>query len=378
MRKVMDLADRHSVDVVGKPLPVDMGWFGAGLLFEPGAQLKVSDRLEDFEFSTGPFCVEFCFFVLADRAGGGYSKAVGTYEYVGATYGWGVWLSRGYVYVANTWSATSISVTPGPHVFALERNTAGDVRICIDGLPRFTWTHGTAYAWGFSGQRPLVIGSAEPGFSVVLSHLRVTAAARYFGSYVPVEPQAGIAGDSLWNLVRLFIPMVYRIGPSDDLLRRLLPLPYERTGDALGSELSAYGAALDATDAAAAALLVDSDPRTTSSLLSDWERVYGLTGAGLTDTQRRSALTARMLAGGGQSRTFFIQLAAAMGYTADIVEFVPHTVDSDVDYPLYGVQWRHIWQVHAHAGSSASPAAGLESLIRSLAPAHTYVLFKYY
>jgi uncharacterized protein YmfQ (DUF2313 family) len=167
------------------------------------------------------------------------------------------------------------------------------------------------------------------------------------------------------------------IGPHDDLLRRLLPpLAIDRNGMAIAAELTIYGAKLDAAALSADMLLAEADPRTTSGLLADWERVYGLEG-GAAISLRRSALIAQILAGGGQSRAFYVQLAAALGYTATIMEFTPHTVNSSVVHPLYDMAWRFGWRVTAHPELGASSTAALEALIRRLAPAHTFVQFAY-
>ena len=63
---------------------------------------------------------------------------------------------------------------------------------------------------------------------------------------------------------------------------------------------------------------------------------------------------------------------------ATVLEYKPHTVESDVEYPLYGAAWRFIWKVRAHSNAGAIGQAPFEALIRRLAPAHTAVIFEYY
>jgi uncharacterized protein YmfQ (DUF2313 family) len=82
----------------------------------------------------------------------------------------------------------------------------------------------------------------------------------------------------------------------------------------------------------AASLLLEqeSDPRLTILMLSDWERNWGLpdpcyTGP-LTIRDRQIALVARMTLMGNQSRQFFIDLAAMLGYTITITEYAPFMV----------------------------------------------------
>ena len=76
-------------------------------------------------------------------------------------------------------------------------------------------------------------------------------------------------------------------------------------------------------------LLVESDPRNTFELLPDWERAFGLPDACVNEPQtieeRRDSLVAKITSLGGQSRSFFIAAAAALGYTISIYEYAPYT-----------------------------------------------------
>jgi len=79
-------------------------------------------------------------------------------------------------------------------------------------------------------------------------------------------------------------------------------------------------------DSRAADLLErESDPRITIELLPDWERNWGLPDpcytAPLTIAERQFALVQRMTMLGAQSREFFIELAASIGYTITISEY---------------------------------------------------------
>lgn len=142
-------------------------------------------------------------------------------------------------------------------------------------------------------------------------------------------------------------------------------------------------------------LIDETDPRTTSDLLPDYERIFGLptdctAGTDLTLQQRRAALVSQMTSTGGQSRAYFIALAAAVGYTITITEFRPHTVMSDVTVPIYGIEWAHIWQVNNSnnpppqyltvQGAVNEPLAVwagnlLTCLFNRLKPAHTQIIF---
>ncbi len=76
-------------------------------------------------------------------------------------------------------------------------------------------------------------------------------------------------------------------------------------------------------------LTVESDPRSTLELLPDWERAFGLPDTCVASPQtieeRRDALVARLTALGGQSRAFYDNAAAALGYTIEIYEYAPYT-----------------------------------------------------
>ncbi len=142
-------------------------------------------------------------------------------------------------------------------------------------------------------------------------------------------------------------------------------------------------------------LVDEADPRTTLELLTDYERVFGLptpcmSGVDQTLQQRRNALVTQMISLGGQSRAYFIALAAAAGYTITITEFRPHTVMSPVNVPIYGLEWAFIWQVNGSnainpaylsvKGGVNEPLAVWQSnllicLFSALKPAHTQIIF---
>lgn len=145
-------------------------------------------------------------------------------------------------------------------------------------------------------------------------------------------------------------------------------------------------------------LVEEADPRTTAELFGDWERVAGLPDACVqafagdqTVAQRRAALVGRLSTLGGQDPAYFIGLAAALGYAITITEFHEHTVDDDVDHPLYGAAWNFAWQVNAALNTFNEitvddtvddPLASwgnalLECVIKRVSPAHTTVLFSY-
>jgi uncharacterized protein YmfQ (DUF2313 family) len=148
-------------------------------------------------------------------------------------------------------------------------------------------------------------------------------------------------------------------------------------------------------DGRAVDLLNEFDPRTTYELLAEWERVYGLPDPCLGDApslaQRRASLIAKVIATGQQTPASYIAIAAALGFTVTITEFMPFTVDSDVDAYLYDDAWAYAWQVNAPLqtvgefdveSSVDDPLAwwgndALECVLLELKPAHTHLIFSY-
>jgi uncharacterized protein YmfQ (DUF2313 family) len=112
-----------------------------------------------------------------------------------------------------------------------------------------------------------------------------------------------------------------------DLILALLPLPYARMGQ-MASEAVAEGNALDDVLERAAALQIEISPATASEMLADWEASLGLPDgcapAAQTVAQRRLAADARWREVGGQSRRYFINLAASRGYAITLTEPTPN------------------------------------------------------
>ena len=99
-------------------------------------------------------------------------------------------------------------------------------------------------------------------------------------------------------------------------------------------------------------LLDETDPRVVNEMLADWERAYGLPTACLagidqTAVERRLTLHAHVTSRGGQSRAFFISMAAVLGYEITISEFRPFTCESTCEDPICDELWRFVWTVNA-------------------------------
>ncbi|MCB2190359.1 MAG: DUF2313 domain-containing protein [Deltaproteobacteria bacterium] len=183
------------------------------------------------------------------------------------------------------------------------------------------------------------------------------------------------------------------------LLQGLLPTGsvWPRDPEAtLTKLLAAWAAELARVDERGDDLVDEADPRTAFEMLTDWERVCGLPGT-CHDTaeglaQRRAAVTNQLTFRGGQSRAFFISLAAALGYQIGIEEFKPLRAGDLAGSPAYGADWAFAWRVRGPEASTVSVlraggGAGerlrdwgndlLECEISRRCPAHTNVLFAY-
>ena len=192
-------------------------------------------------------------------------------------------------------------------------------------------------------------------------------------------------------------------GPSD-FLKALLDLPPPGkafSGDPATVQASVFtppGNALSNVHAAAMLLLEqEADPAFTTILLPEWETDWGLpdpcTAASPTVSQRRAALLAKIASQGGQSASYFVSVAAALGFAITISECPPFRLGSTpLGSPLRGPGWQFVWRVHAPSitvsyfrlGSSAlgEPFATVSNTelacrLNQIKPAHTVLLFVY-
>lgn len=142
-------------------------------------------------------------------------------------------------------------------------------------------------------------------------------------------------------------------------------------------------------------LINETDPRTTYELLPEWEQFAGLPDNCLgelgTLEQRQQSLHTKLTTIGGQSRQYYIDLAATLGYSITITEFDQFSVNDTVDESINGQDWEFAWQVNApdetvtylRVSSDVDTALAdwgnerLECAISRLKPAHTTVLFAY-
>jgi uncharacterized protein YmfQ (DUF2313 family) len=148
----------------------------------------------------------------------------------------------------------------------------------------------------------------------------------------------------------------------------------------------------------AAMLLVEFDPRSTLELLPDFERLLGLptacaTGEPQTIVERRTAVVSRLTAVRGSSPAELISLAATLGLTIEVVEYVPFA--AGIGYagaPLSNGPWLYTVTFRApvatgqffRAGSSgagdslfALSNVALECGLEDAVPAHVFPRFDY-
>jgi len=184
-----------------------------------------------------------------------------------------------------------------------------------------------------------------------------------------------------------------------DLLKRLLPVGvYDINAALLGADLAADGAVCDGAQDCAMRLIDEADPRVTSELLADWERVLGLPdscagGAAMTVSQRRNRVLDKLRKVPGQSRQFYLDLAAMLGYTdTSITEFRPMTCGAPCDSAVFGSDWLFAWQMNVgdyiaiHTMTCGDPcdsplrswqSTELQCRLNQLKPAHTTVLMNW-
>ncbi|PAL25466.1 phage tail protein [Sphingopyxis sp. GW247-27LB] len=176
-------------------------------------------------------------------------------------------------------------------------------------------------------------------------------------------------------------------------------------GSTLMQLMRAKAEELARVDGRVADLFEEVDPRSALELLADWERVAGLPDSCIAApdsiAERQAAVHSRLTGLGGQSRAYFIGLAATLGFAITIDEFRPFRVgQSRVGDCLYDEAWAHAWRVNVQSpavddgqgltlryfrvGQSrvgerlvGFGSLDLECIIRRAAPAHSIVIFAY-
>jgi uncharacterized protein YmfQ (DUF2313 family) len=130
-------------------------------------------------------------------------------------------------------------------------------------------------------------------------------------------------------------------------------------------------------------------------MLPEWEATLELPDCEALGTiqQRQAAVCAKFSMRGGQSLAYFVELAAANGYTITIEQNAAFRVDINrAEDPLNDAVWDYVWTVtsvtttyvyfrpevsHVEEPLVTWGNEQLECLIRAYAPAHTIPIFEY-
>ena len=145
------------------------------------------------------------------------------------------------------------------------------------------------------------------------------------------------------------------------------------------------------------ALLKERDPRSALELLPEYEKMLGLPGdcADLADNpiDRRSAIVAKIVADGGQSKKYFVDIAANAGISITIDTYPAVYIGCDIGVELTNGPWLYTWKIttddvtvdyfQAGSNSAGDPLAEvstqqfLECLFEDIAPAHTFIIYAF-
>lgn len=190
-----------------------------------------------------------------------------------------------------------------------------------------------------------------------------------------------------------YLEQLFALQPPGAALPRELDTDWGRLLAALAEEP-------ERLEKRAEVLVRESDPRRSTELLPDWERVCGLPGPcplqwDATLQARRATVVAQLTGMGGQTRAFYTSLAALLGLNIEITEYRPFICGlSRCGHRLNGPHdVRHVWRVlvkgkrvvRFRCGASACGERllsfgrqdDLECLLRQYAPAHTLLVVGY-
>ncbi|MCE5274870.1 MAG: DUF2313 domain-containing protein [Deltaproteobacteria bacterium] len=170
-----------------------------------------------------------------------------------------------------------------------------------------------------------------------------------------------------------------------DVLQLLFPT---ELGGVFDADIELEGSLLDEALTSSEQLLAEIFPEQANELLTDWERVCGLTpGASDTLQLRRQKVVAKLREQGSLCRNYYIELAAYLGYTITIEELASGAEG-------YGDEGIFVWRVtvanntpiyYFRAGDSSAGdyllwwpvQTAIEGLFEDLKPAHTQIIFAY-
>ncbi|MBQ4675603.1 DUF2313 domain-containing protein [Aeromonas hydrophila] len=183
-----------------------------------------------------------------------------------------------------------------------------------------------------------------------------------------------------------------------DQLQKLLPYGPAWEGD--HPLLTAGAGELARTAERADALAQEeTDPQQTTVLLTRYEGICGLPDecevpGTATIRERQQRLDAKINSLGGINAEYYLQLLASLGYPDATISNYHGAVfcaGSRVGAPIYGPEWRYVWQVnlprmnvdYMRAGSVAGSSlcvwgdAVMQCILGKKAPSHTILNFVY-
>lgn len=173
------------------------------------------------------------------------------------------------------------------------------------------------------------------------------------------------------------------------LLKLLPPGPLWRlTPDSVLSKLfHGLGDELARVEQRGKALVEETDPRTATETLAEWERMLGLPDEDIlaipaTNAERRTAIIQKLLRTGGQSAAYYEGIALAAGWVVYVVDGYGDTVarcgTAECGDPMNGTAWAFVWRVDVdYSVTGALSSAELERVLTRISPAHTIVFFNY-
>jgi uncharacterized protein YmfQ (DUF2313 family) len=154
-------------------------------------------------------------------------------------------------------------------------------------------------------------------------------------------------------------------------------------GAVITQMLAAFMPTFQRVIASGANLVVDGFPSTTVQLIPEWEASLGLpdscTPLGATIGQQQAAIVEKFTRTGGQSKAYYIGVAARLGYTITITEGAPGTyvwtIHSSAVAPgsVFRVGQNRAGDLLATPGSNAY----LQCVFNAIKPAHTVLAFSY-
>ncbi len=117
-------------------------------------------------------------------------------------------------------------------------------------------------------------------------------------------------------------------------------------------------------------------------MLGEWEDALGLPdpcAPSPTDPAiRRARIHAKLASIGGQSKRYYIDVIAKLGYSIGIETFDPFEMGvSGMGDGVGGNEWANVWQVNVPGDVPDDIRALIECVIHQLMPAHTVVMFGY-